>query len=778
VVPFGNSISRGQALSKRQRILAVLVGIGTGVLAVLLGLSGSIEANLRQARDSLHRTEASGDVVIAEIDARSLAAIDQWPWQRSTHAQLIDRLAGVKARSIAFDVDFSTRSSPKEDDAFSAALKRAGGAVILPTFRQSQGGGNKAVFENLPIPGFRENAFLASVNIQPDHDGLVRRYEIGVVTGKTMRPSIAAMLTETSSSGSKSLTIDNSIDPASIPRVSYVDVLEGRVPADKLANKRILVGATAIEMGDRYAIPLHGVIPGVVIQAMAAETLMQGGTGVDIGPWPLLGIALLGLWLSARAQSDAARASFLAAAVALVIALPLLLELLKLGTIESGPALLALLSGAACIAIELINNAFWDRKTKDSATGLPNAFEFNLDAKRHGKYIAVAARILHYNEISVLLGPEQTAEWLRRIADRLALAAEHKTIYRAEDNGLIWIFDAAEEDTLAERFTALDHVFRAPITIGARSLENSISYGVSKANDADPQTRCAQALLAADRAAEQGFRWDLHTDDHGADLDWKMSLLGELDLALQNGEIFVVYQPKADIASGEILGAEALVRWRHPERGLIAPDHFIPVIEKEGRMIDLTLFVVRQALGSLERLARQGFDGAIAVNVSAPLLGDAAFTAGVSQLISASPIDPSCLIFEVTESATLADPDRAVAAMEAMRKLGVGLSIDDYGTGQSTLTYLKRLPATEIKIDKSFVTDLVNSRHDQILVRSTIALAHELGFKVVAEGIETAECLKLLESLGCDVGQGWHIGKPMSMTEFAAIVEKPLDIAA
>jgi diguanylate cyclase len=243
------------------------------------------------------------------------------------------------------------------------------------------------------------------------------------------------------------------------------------------------------------------------------------------------------------------------------------------------------------------------------------------------------------------------------------------------------------------------------------------------------------------------------------------------------GEIWVAYQPKLDIRSGRVKGAEALVRWRHPTRGAIPPDHFIPALEENGRVIDLTLYVLERALADQRDWRAAGIDIGVAVNVSAVLPADPEFVERVEAVLQRYPDQAGALTLEVTESATMLDPTRAVAALETLAALGVQLSIDDYGTGQSTLSYLKRLPAREIKIDKGFVLALESSRADQAMVRSTIELAHELGFRVVAEGVETQSVLDLLAGYGCDIGQGWHIGRPTPNAEFLASLlhrEQPL----
>jgi diguanylate cyclase len=757
-------------------LFAVLMGFGSSATDV----GRPLDLMMRDARDGLHVRKASGEVHIVEIDAKSLAAIDNWPWPRRHHAGLVDRLSAANARVIAFDVDFSSYSNPTDDAIFARALAGAEGAVILPTFQQRSGSGHKALFENLPITLFRENAFLASVNVEPNLDGQVRTYSAGVVTAQTMRPSIGAMLADQSRMSSGSMTIDQSIDPASIPRHSFVDVLSGKVPAAVLAGKRVIVGATAIELGDRYAVPRHGVLPGVVIQAMAAETMLLGTANPNFGGIPLLVLSVAILAMCVRRIARTGALVGLSAAVVLVAPLPM--ELAKLGSLDVAPALVSLVVGGGLMSALALFRSIRTSQLVDSETGLPNARAFSAAMAREHEYVVVGARIARFGELVSIIGGEAAADLVRRIAERLTYATDDGIIFRFAGDALVWNVPPAQTADLSDRLACLAALFRAPVGIGNRMIDVGITYGIARVTTSDagsdPLSFAAKAMLAADRAADQGLLWDLHDNAIDTEVDWKLALLGELDSAIADNQIWVAYQPKADIKSGAIIGVEALVRWSHPTRGAIAPDHFIPTIEQAGRMLDLTLFVLRSAARDLERWRRAGHDISVAVNLSPSLLDDDNLVALVAAELAGVSFDPSALTLEITESAAMATPDHAIRVMAALRALGVQLSIDDYGTGQSTLTYLKRLPATEIKIDRSFIQDLVDSRSDQILVRSTIALAHDLGFKTVAEGVENAACMAMLGELGCDTAQGWHIGRPMPFGDLQMLLGPPLAIAA
>ena len=254
--------------------------------------------------------------------------------------------------------------------------------------------------------------------------------------------------------------------------------------------------------------------------------------------------------------------------------------------------------------------------------------------------------------------------------------------------------------------------------------------------------------------------------------------MGELDEAIRDGHIEVLYQPKLALATNQICSVEALVRWNHPTRGLLRPDLFIPLAERNDRIGALTLHVLAQSIADVQAWRKLGHDLTAAINLSAKLVTNAAFSRDLHAVIRQSGVAPETLIFEVTESAAMADPQGAARALTAYRQLGIGISMDDYGTGQSTLTYIKQLPLTELKIDRSFVQHAHQDRGDAVLVRSTIDLAHELGLKVVAEGVEDEACLAFLRSVNCDIAQGYLISRPQPAAAIAARLAAPIQNAA
>jgi EAL domain-containing protein (putative c-di-GMP-specific phosphodiesterase class I) len=309
-------------------------------------------------------------------------------------------------------------------------------------------------------------------------------------------------------------------------------------------------------------------------------------------------------------------------------------------------------------------------------------------------------------------------------------------------------------------------------------VDVTLSFGLAAGERIDGKHLAANAALAASRAATKGLRWSKFVDADNDETNWHLSLLGELDSAMASGQVWNAYQPKLDLATGRIIGVEALVRWLHPERGPIGPDSFIPLLEQHGRVRELTTHVLAQALEDARAWDAAGYPLGVAVNVSATLLADHGFIELVGQMLRGSALPPARITVEITETAAINSADTAVAALESWRALGVDVSIDDYGTGQSSLGYLQKLPATELKIDRSFIDAVNSDQRNAIMVRSTIALAHELGMKVVAEGIEDEACLKALTAMGCDTGQGYFISRPITAAAVTELVAEQLRRAA
>jgi len=754
---------------RRGARIAAVLAIGVGALFLFAHLGRGLDQDLQAWRDRLHRREASGKIVLVEIDARSLASIDRWPWPRGRYADAVNALKASGASLAAFDIDFSARSDPAEDTRFAEAIAQSGMTVVLPTFRQAASDGAAQELENLPTASLRAVSMLGSVSIRPDADGSVRTMPYGIDTAGNPRPSYAVLLAGGGGASGDQFPIDGSIDPASIPRVSFIDLVSGRAPPGALRGKAVLVGATAVEMGDHYVTPSHGLVPGAVLQVLAAETLIQSTIPIDHGGVIPLAGAILGV-LGALRLRGAAKTVALIVATAATLAAPLALELMKLGTLQIAPALAALASALIAFNVADALGAVQGALTRDVHTGMPNERALAHAAARAKPSEAIAtAMIGGFDALLAAIGREGMNELLRRLAERIDLSGRGPIFQPGRDR-LAWLESALDENQLDEFMDGLSTLLRAPVQLAGRSVATPVAIGLSSPEGA-PAERIARSSLAAQRSLSLGARWVPYSQALEAEASWRLQITSEIDAALANGDLWVAYQPKYSLAAEAIVSVEALARWKHKSGKTLAPDLFIPILEEADRIFDLTLHVLDRALSDQAAWRAQGLDLSVAVNISAILPANPAFQAAVKRTLARHAPPKGKVVFEVTESAALADPEASVAALEVLAAMGVDISIDDYGAGLSTLTYLKRLPAQEIKIDKGLVLGVENSPPEQAMVRSTILLAHELGMRVVAEGVETRAAFDILAAFGCDLVQGWYIERPTTAEALPEVVK-------
>jgi EAL domain-containing protein (putative c-di-GMP-specific phosphodiesterase class I) len=266
------------------------------------------------------------------------------------------------------------------------------------------------------------------------------------------------------------------------------------------------------------------------------------------------------------------------------------------------------------------------------------------------------------------------------------------------------------------------------------------------------------AMYAAKASGRGQVMFEPELDRHSPR---RLSLAGSLRSAIADGEIVLFFQPKADLHTGHIVGVEALARWRHPELGLIGPTEFVPIAEQTGLIGPLTSHVLDEALRQQREWSDEGLELSVAVNLSARSFLDTQLAVEIPRLLELRGVPAEMLELEITESMLMLDPARAKATLERLSRIGLSLSVDDFGTGYSSLANLKRLPVDGIKIDKSFVMDMAHDPSDAAIVRSTIELAHNLGLRVVAEGVESEGAWRQLEALGCDYAQGYYLSRPL-----------------
>jgi len=412
----------------------------------------------------------------------------------------------------------------------------------------------------------------------------------------------------------------------------------------------------------------------------------------------------------------------------------------------------------------------------DALTGLPNRtllsdrmHQAMSLARRHGQPLAVAYLDLDgFKTVNDLHGHEMGDKLLVALAKRMRQALrEVDTLARlGGDEFVAVLFDLADMASCEPILTRLLASAAQPVMVGEFVLQVSASLGVSffpQSEDIDADQLLRQADQAMYQAKLAGRnRYHVFDAEQDRSVRGRHESVERIRLALRNKEFVLYYQPKVNMRTGKVIGAEALIRWRHPEQGLLPPGAFLPAIEDHPLAVDVGEWVINAALGQCERWREQGLSLPVSVNLGARQLQQADFMDRLRGILSAHPqLGRDCLELEVLETSALEDIVRASAVIESCRELGVSFSLDDFGTGYSSLTYLKRLSVTQIKIDQSFVRDMLDNSDDLAILGGILGLAAAFRRQVIAEGVETVEQGTMLLQLGCELAQGYGIARPM-----------------
>jgi diguanylate cyclase (GGDEF)-like protein/PAS domain S-box-containing protein len=891
------------------------------VVALAIVLSSGWHSAFRNALTDLRfaweQRQASGEIVVVAIDAPSIEKIGVWPWPRRLHADLLRQLEIAGVRDVAFDVDFSTPSDTASDQAFVETLEDAGGSVLLPSFKQpgADAANGTNVHINRPLKQFEDHSWSAVVNVGVEPDGLVRRYEFGESIDGQFLPSMGAVLAGQYAAKSARFLIDFSIRSASIPKVSYVDVLRGDdATLAKLKDKKVIIGGTALELGDRFSVPNGGIVSGPLLQTLAAESILQNRTlhwTSDIVTAMGLCIISLIMMLSWRRLAASVRVMILigmAAAVEAIAILvqakfPLILDTSLFHTaiavymtaialdeidfrdllgriaenrfqriaMSLGDGLVCTDSdhlitvwnpGAAAIfgydPAEMIGRPFnvicaannavstgsgsicnavlacsqqpgglvmefdgrrrngevfpveacfsgWQgtdgfqygavlrdisvRKREaerirylaehDSLTGLAN--RTTLDGElaamiaaaemRAGEVTLLVLGLDGFQQINDMLGHTSGDLVLCAVSERLnAAIGEAGVVARLSgDEFAIAIQGAAMTETVAQLAQRIVLAFNTPLQAGARQHRVKVSIGVASypqgGRTADELLSNSHLAFCRAKATRRGS-YVLFENSIRAELEARLTLETELALAAERNEFELFYQPQVRLIDGSLSGAEALIRWRHPVRGLVSPAEFMPVVNTSPISERIAAWVLETACRQARVWEQAGHDVRVGINLSPSQLQSGDLANSVKEMLDLTGLAPSRLELELTEDILLLDEQRVLDTFRRIQQLGVRVVFDDFGTGYASLSYLKKFPLDGLKIDRSFVLELIADSDDAAIVGSTIGLSKQLGLSVIAEGIENRATADLLMSMGCEEGQGYFFGRPMPAAAF------------
>jgi diguanylate cyclase (GGDEF)-like protein len=413
----------------------------------------------------------------------------------------------------------------------------------------------------------------------------------------------------------------------------------------------------------------------------------------------------------------------------------------------------------------------------DDLTQLPNRAlledrlnQVLLSARRDDQRFSMLLMDLdHFKEVNDTLGHAAGDLILREFAARLRAAVrEPDTVARLGGDEFAIILANADVAGAIDTVRRIGTALEPPFALDGRPLRVAASIGIAVYPEHGPDfdSLLRRADIAMYTAKRKRVGYALYDPAMDKDNLQQLRLGGELHSAIEQGQLTLHYQPKIELRSGRLHSIEALVRWQHPQHGMIPPDAFIPLAERAGLMPALMRSVLNQAAHQWQCWQRRGLDISIAINVSASNLQDRHFLDDIHNALATHQMPGSRLGLELTESAIMADIHHANAILQQLHVQGIHIAVDDFGTGYSSLSYLKTLPLSEVKIDKSFVLELLTNTNDRAIVRAILAMSHELGVAVVAEGIENNESLEMLKHLGCDLAQGYFIGRPQPAAQF------------
>jgi EAL domain-containing protein (putative c-di-GMP-specific phosphodiesterase class I) len=570
------------------------------------------------------------------------------------------------------------------------------------------------------------------------------------------------------------IEVDYRFDAADIPVLRTQGLDEALTREGYAVGKSFVFGYAPYSTGDTIRLPGSNASPSSYVDIFAAETIRKGGVFL-VGPsfesyLPLL--VLSGFLLSIVAFFGR---TLRTAGYILVIACYLAAIM--------GPVMLPFRTGIGSGVFFLCVYAMqcviyrW-RSTlalQSEDTGLPTLLRLEQDiaALPVGvRKVLIVAKLHNFSEVMATIPASAKKDYFSAIVKRLRVADTSLVIYSNGADHLFWLQDFESQETTKAHLMALLAIFKNPLRLNDKAIDVSMTCAVDFSFAGEGHRRISLAEALTDKTSLSAKPILFGDEPDGIDEEWRVSLQSKIDAALSAGEIFPVFQPQVDLQTGAIVGFEGLLRWKDRERGLISPSYFVEQCEQVGRMEKLQEFMLRECVRRFQASSAMRIDAWLSINVSATLLSDTWLPELVVQVLDETGFPSNRLVLEITETARIQDHDTASAILAALSKMGVELSLDDFGTGTAGLENFYRLPFSELKIDRLFINVLSKSDKAQVIVQSAITIGNSLGIRVIAEGIEDQETREILARMGCRIGQGYLFSKPLENIDGIAGLER------
>ena len=703
---------------------------------------------------------ASGEIVFVG-STTNLSDPDE-PLGRVQLAKFVDRLDAAGATSVFIDMPFERPSNPGSDARLRASLQSFSGEAFMVRLVRTGLDGQRRLVANDPaiVEGTPQVANDTWMNFL----GFTWTLPYQIRSDGQSFPSLASQLASDIEIEGNEFPVSYVFSRSSIPTYRFADLQNPNANLSAFAGKQVVIGDASLENSAGRKIPGHVAVPPSIISIYGAETLKAGYTK-NINGLLVLIAACAALLLASTLSTPRLRYTGYA-----VIACAIPTALIATAVVAMR------INVADSLALILIFALYRTRSSMrrtlrlvDADTKLPTfaTLEANKDVAENVPAIIVA-RIHRFEEVRRSLPVEQHPEYLLAITNRLKAATPKATIYIGQGHQVAWTMQEKDPALLREHLEGLRALFASPLAVGDTQVDVGITFGIDITPSPNVARRLAAAVAVAEKTTETFEPIAIADSASQEDLIWNISLQARMDAALSNGEIYLAFQPKIMVQTGEIVGAEALVRWNDPVKGHIPPDLFIRQCETAGRMSQLTRFVLEEACKAGNDFEAQGLHLPIAVNISATLLHERSIVAMVADVLDKSGFDPRRLTLEITETYRISNLDLAAEIIGELKALGTKISMDDFGVGAASLEALMKLPFSELKIDRMFIAAMTNDPKALGIVKSILQMGRDLRIIVVAEGVEDEGTLTLLRDSGCVVAQGFAISRPV---RFAKLLE-------
>lgn len=742
------SFSARRASSRELTRLYQLAAAALAALLLdILFLPTMIDHVPRWVGAAVAHKEVSGKIVYVDIaNGRNFSAVSVAKRQ----AETVDIASAAGAEAIFLEGRFIESDIGIADLRKSTATSKSPVTIAWPiTYGADADSNGIRVDRRASFPGVSEAIQANRILLTKFRPSTETR----ITVADRQYPSFAAAIAGSESSGGE-YQIDYRYDVRDIPVFALDDLRGDARLQTRLAGKRIVVGAATGTADSSSLVPNQLVwVPRILVDIIAAETL-RGGPPFHVHSLVTFLVALLWLYVATLLTKPARRRIY-AVGTVLLLAIPVLVA-------PFGPVVdfgVSVTMTAIYFVLRLRTHRSERAAGTERLSGLPNfhSLEEDFGAAR-GRL--VVAKVDNFEEILASLEPAQHATFVQQIAKRLAIGGLNR-IYTDTSGHFAW-FD--ELESAKSHVAGLLALTSAPIFVGERTLDFSCSFGLLDCTIDKARQAISATVVASDRAAGRSTHIAYVSEQEGFDANWQLSLLAALDHAIANEQIYLVFQPQKTLSEGRIVGVEALVRWRHPERGVISPSQFIPQIERAGRLKPLTAHTLRLAARAAERCSAS--DIRVSVNVSATIISDDDFVSFVNDNILIGGGQPQRITIEITETARIPSLERAARNLRALQVMGYCIALDDFGTGEANLSLLVSLPCDELKIDRSFVALAEHSDRARMVIAALCETTRASGMRLVAEGIESEDDRKTLLDLGCTIGQGYLLAKPLLLPQF------------